>query len=343
MPTLQELGQRVKAKYPGQYDDLDDVSLARKVQVKFPGQYDDFTDTQAFVGPKPTAEWTLRSQGTGARMPSESEAEWKQRLAETDALARREVLTSAGKLGQAVLGLPTTADMLMGGALQALRDAPRIVREVHPIAVSTAAIGGLIGGRRGAEIGGALPVIPPLAKSFGTGMGQGVGIPVAPSRTAPIQVLRPEWMEPMGSPGGVVPEPLRLSSPGPGVEVPPGGLGPGPVPRQISAPVPQPKPQPNPPKPVSPEPGQYASTIERVARQHETNIIESDTKAAHYLRSQNVTPEALNKMSLDELNAVRKAVNPKAKLLQETPREGSYGRSAAEWRKHISTLLKGLY
>lgn len=44
MATLAELGQRVKAKYPGQYDDLSDVDLARKVQAKYPGQYDDFTD-----------------------------------------------------------------------------------------------------------------------------------------------------------------------------------------------------------------------------------------------------------------------------------------------------------
>jgi hypothetical protein len=44
MASISELGQRVKAKYPGSYDDMDDASVGRAVQAKFPGQYDDFTD-----------------------------------------------------------------------------------------------------------------------------------------------------------------------------------------------------------------------------------------------------------------------------------------------------------
>lgn len=44
MATLAELGQRVKAKYPGKYDDLPDDELGRKVKVKYPGAYDDFAD-----------------------------------------------------------------------------------------------------------------------------------------------------------------------------------------------------------------------------------------------------------------------------------------------------------
>ena len=45
MPTIAELGQKVKAKYPGAYDDLPDDELGRKLKAKFPGSYDDFTDT----------------------------------------------------------------------------------------------------------------------------------------------------------------------------------------------------------------------------------------------------------------------------------------------------------
>src|SRR5262245_5484098 len=43
---IRELGKKVKAKYPGQYDDLSDEDLGRKVKARFPGAYDDFTDTQ---------------------------------------------------------------------------------------------------------------------------------------------------------------------------------------------------------------------------------------------------------------------------------------------------------
>lgn len=47
MPDVRELGRRVKAKYPGAYNDLDDGDLGRRVKAKYPGAYDDFTDTPA--------------------------------------------------------------------------------------------------------------------------------------------------------------------------------------------------------------------------------------------------------------------------------------------------------
>lgn len=43
-PTVADLGQRVKSKYPGQYDDMDDADVGRRVKTKFPGSYDDFAD-----------------------------------------------------------------------------------------------------------------------------------------------------------------------------------------------------------------------------------------------------------------------------------------------------------
>lgn len=42
--TIVDLGQKVKAKYPGKYDDMPDADVGRSVKVKFPGQYDDFAD-----------------------------------------------------------------------------------------------------------------------------------------------------------------------------------------------------------------------------------------------------------------------------------------------------------
>ncbi len=43
MPTIIELGQQVKAKYP-QYKDMDDAELGRSVKAKYPGSYDDYLD-----------------------------------------------------------------------------------------------------------------------------------------------------------------------------------------------------------------------------------------------------------------------------------------------------------
>jgi len=42
MSSLEELGQKVKAKYPGVYDDMPDAEVATKVKAKFPGSYDDY-------------------------------------------------------------------------------------------------------------------------------------------------------------------------------------------------------------------------------------------------------------------------------------------------------------
>lgn len=56
-PTVADLGQKVKAKYPGQYDDLDDAEVGKRVKAKFPGAYDDFADAppsqQAAAPPAP--------------------------------------------------------------------------------------------------------------------------------------------------------------------------------------------------------------------------------------------------------------------------------------------------
>ena len=44
MPTVEELGQRVKSKYSGAYDSLSDAEVGRRVKLKYPGAYDDFVD-----------------------------------------------------------------------------------------------------------------------------------------------------------------------------------------------------------------------------------------------------------------------------------------------------------
>ena len=44
MPTIEDLGKKVKEKYPGQYDDLSDMDLGKKVKEKYPDAYKDFAD-----------------------------------------------------------------------------------------------------------------------------------------------------------------------------------------------------------------------------------------------------------------------------------------------------------
>ena len=45
--TVGQLGQKVKAKYPGVYDDIEDMELGRRVKAKYPGSYDDFTEGES--------------------------------------------------------------------------------------------------------------------------------------------------------------------------------------------------------------------------------------------------------------------------------------------------------
>ena len=49
MPTVIDLGQKVKQKYPGSYDDLSDLELGQRTKTKYPGSYDDFTDIESKV------------------------------------------------------------------------------------------------------------------------------------------------------------------------------------------------------------------------------------------------------------------------------------------------------
>lgn len=37
MPTIEDLGRKIKAKYRGQYDDLSDYEVGRRIKAKYPG------------------------------------------------------------------------------------------------------------------------------------------------------------------------------------------------------------------------------------------------------------------------------------------------------------------
>lgn len=71
MADVRELGRKVKAKYPGQYDDLSDDDLGRRVKAKHPGAYDDFTDTPAApqaAGPSFLENVAIGAKRTGATL-----------------------------------------------------------------------------------------------------------------------------------------------------------------------------------------------------------------------------------------------------------------------------------
>jgi hypothetical protein len=51
--TVMDLGKKIKAKFPGQYDDLGDDEVGMKVKAKFPGSYDDFIDLPQAEEKKP--------------------------------------------------------------------------------------------------------------------------------------------------------------------------------------------------------------------------------------------------------------------------------------------------
>ena len=56
------LAQRVRAKYPGVYDDIDDATLDAKVRAKFPGVYDDVPSSGPSVNVGESAQFTVNGK-----------------------------------------------------------------------------------------------------------------------------------------------------------------------------------------------------------------------------------------------------------------------------------------
>lgn len=70
MPDDLTLAQRIRAKHPGAYDDIDDVALEDKVRAKFPGVYDDIRQTEAAA--EPSAEMPAAATMPGLLPPSDA-------------------------------------------------------------------------------------------------------------------------------------------------------------------------------------------------------------------------------------------------------------------------------
>lgn len=154
MADIRELGKKVKAKYPGAYDDMDDAALGRSVKTKYPGQYDDFTDEgpiAAIDKPKERG-WmdTAVSLGEGAIDAAKSVGHMVERVAKgpqdfTDAAA---MLATASPLA------PLVVDAIKGQW------------ETGKKAIESFQQGENLQGA-GYTAAAALPVLGPMAAGFG--------------------------------------------------------------------------------------------------------------------------------------------------------------------------------
>lgn len=179
MATLAELGQKVKTKYPGQYDDMDDVSLAQKIQSKFPGQYDDFMETRAPSGPQPGPEWLLNQPHH--QQSWETPEQYQSRVSTTNDAAKSTLMQRLGQSVAAFMGLPTVADVALGAGLGAAKAIPAGIKGAaieRPLTTGLlTALGHQVGGTIGAEVGGSLSALPEISAGAAQGAKQGVGIP----------------------------------------------------------------------------------------------------------------------------------------------------------------------
>lgn len=121
MPTTADLGQQVKAKHPGLYEDLPDEEVGRRVKAKFPGSYDDFVDAPvAQLSAMPSQSQRMRNR-TLAFLPTAGGYVGGLMGAEAGpwgAIGGAALGGAAGKSAQqAFLGRPASPGELGGSAL----------------------------------------------------------------------------------------------------------------------------------------------------------------------------------------------------------------------------------
>lgn len=156
MPTLEELGQKVKAKYP-QYANVPDAELGAKVKAKYPDAYKDFTESQK-TSVSQKAKERLASMIAG---PAKAQFEKAQTSATQD--IKRNITTAVGEtaaMAPFAIAAPFTAGTSLG--------------------VGAAIMGGagLVGGalREGIEaIGGKKQSLQDLALTLGVDTAFGAG------------------------------------------------------------------------------------------------------------------------------------------------------------------------
>lgn len=189
-PTVLDLGQKVKAKHPGQYDDLDDAEVGRRVKAKFPGAYDDFADAT----PDKTAGG-LRTPGSAQGILDYTEDTLKNvpgsaaKLAGNMYQAVRHPLDTVSNLGKVAIG--TLQNMTpgyvtpdrpgyskeanaAGGALKQRYGSPSAIAEtirtdpVGAAADASVVAGGVSGLARGAGMAAKVANLPRAASTANT-------------------------------------------------------------------------------------------------------------------------------------------------------------------------------
>lgn len=169
MPTVAELGQRVKAKYPGVYDDLSDMDVGQKVKTKYPGAYDDFADipqsspTQPANKPEKPGIFSrmMGAIGEGENQRAETEREvgkagtewvgkqWKEGVAEAKeglrqtAAASKTVFPKPGEKPTREQVQQALTNELPGGASKVFRGS---MQAASPALLPAAAVGVVVGG-----------------------------------------------------------------------------------------------------------------------------------------------------------------------------------------------------
>lgn len=107
MPTTAELGKKVKARYPGQYDDIDDQTLGTKVKAKYPQQYGDFADSAS-------AQPAVGQPGSQNLIPSDAQIEPPPTMAQK--AVRGNAMPTAGGLAGAMAAGPLVPEFAALGA-----------------------------------------------------------------------------------------------------------------------------------------------------------------------------------------------------------------------------------
>lgn len=134
MATIEDLGRKVKAKYPGQYDDLPDMEVGRRVKAKFPGAYDDFTDAPAEK---------VSALAEGARKVGETAADAATSFSDLASGALDPVMSAAGAAGSYLVPTPENQGSFLDRFKNEMEGRRRARAEAHersPIASTVASV-----------------------------------------------------------------------------------------------------------------------------------------------------------------------------------------------------------
>lgn len=117
--TIIDLGRRVKAKYPGQYDDLDDAEVGKRVKARYPGDYDDFSDV---AGAK-----TAPASGVG-----DASGNYTRDMPARSIMANQAVNVLEGMGVDPSSPIIGTAKNIVGGVKQSYDAGAAAVPDIHP-------------------------------------------------------------------------------------------------------------------------------------------------------------------------------------------------------------------